>query len=159
MQAGRLGKHLLGALALAVAIYAGGFAFDQHLRSRRGPWQVTFTTEASGDAAIIVHQPKLNIANLKFVFAGERATSAPAAVVFDVPQKPVPFGKVKFEDLTYLPGTVTLDLFGHEIELLPRTLYINRKVHPWKSGETITLSAADKPAALPEPKPKKKYYR
>ena len=50
--------------------------------------------------------------------------------------------------------TVTFDFFGHEIELLPRTLYINRKAHPWISNEAITLSTADKPAALPEPKPK-----
>ena len=48
------------------------------------------------------------------------------------------------------------DFFGHEIELLPRTLYINRKAHPWNSNEAITLSAADKPAALPEPNSKKK---
>ena len=141
-------------LLLAVGIYAGGFAFDQHLRIRRGPWEVTFTTEPSGAPAIFVNQPKLNIANLKIVFDGESATNAPATVLFDAPQKPVPFGKVKFEDLTYLPGTVTFDFFGHEIELLPRTLYLNRKAHSWISNEAITLSRADKPAALPEPNPK-----
>lgn len=157
MQSSGIGKHILGALALAVAIYVAGFAFDQHLRSRRGPWQVTFTTEPSGDAAIIINQPRLNISNLKIVFAGERMTGPTATVAFDVPQRPVPVGKVKFEDLTYLPGTVTLEAYGHEIELLPRTLYINRKPHPWQSNETIKLTSADKPASLPEPKPKKKY--
>jgi hypothetical protein len=157
MKSGGIGKHIFGALLLAVAIYAGGFAFDQHLRTRRGPWRVEFTREPSGDPAIIVNQPKLNITNLKIVFAGETLTNSTATVLFDVPQKPVPFGKVKFEDLTYLPGTVTFDLFGHEIELIPRTLYINRKPRAWKSGETITLSTADKPASLPEPKPKKRY--
>ena len=111
-------------------------------------------TEPSGAPAIIVNQPKLNIANLKIVFLGETGTNLQSAVVFDFPQKPVPFGKLKFEDLTYLPGTVTFDFFGHEVELLPRTLYINRKAHPWSSNETITLSATDKPAALPVPKAK-----
>ena len=152
MQPSGLVKPVLIGLLLAVAIYVGGFAFDQHLRTRRGPWEVTFTTEPSGAPAILVNQRKLNIANLKIVFLGEPSTNIQRAVVFDFPQKPIPFGKVKFEDLTYLPGTVTFDFFGHEIELLPRTLYINRKAHPWISNEAITLLLTDKPAALPEPK-------
>ncbi len=154
MQPSGFAKPVLIGLLLAVAIYAGGFAFDQHLRTRRGPWEVTFTSEPSGAPAITVNHPKLNIANLKIVFLGEAATNVHRTVAFDVPQKQVPFGKVKFEDLTYLPGTVTFDFFGHEIELLPRTLYLNRKAHPWISNESITLSPADKPVTLPEPNPK-----
>jgi hypothetical protein len=157
MRSSGLAKPVLGGLLLALAIYIGGFELDQHLRTRRGPWRVTFTQETNGAPAIIVNQPKLNIANLKIVFAGETTTNAPAEVAFDVPWKPAPFGKVKFEDLTYLPGTVTLDLFGHEIELIPRILYINRKPRPWRSNETITLTVRDKPASLPDPNPKKRY--
>jgi len=153
-----LWKPVLGGLLLALAIYIGGFKFDQHLRTRRGPWQVTFTSDHSGAPAIIINQQKLAIANLEIVFAGETTTNAPGTVAFDFPEKPMPFGKVKFEDLTYLPGTVTFDFFGHEIELIPRTLYINRKARPWKCNETITLTTADKPASLPEPKPGKKKY-
>ena len=155
MQSSGLVKPVLGGLLLALAIYIGGFKFDQYLRTRRGAWQVTFTTEPSAAPAIVVSQPTLHVANLKIVFSGETATNAPGTVVFDFPQKPVPFGKVKFEDLTYLPGTVTFDFFGHEIELLPRTLYINRKSHPWTSNETIPLTAADKPLELPEPNAKR----
>ena len=154
MQPSGFAKPVLVGLLLAVAIYAGGFALDQHLRTRRGPWEVAFTTEPTGAPAIIINQRSLNIVNLKIVFLGEPRTNAQGTVVFDVPQKPVPFGKVKFEDLTYLPGTVTFDLFGHEIELLPRTLYINRKAQRWGSNQGITLSPADKPAALPEPRTK-----
>ena len=158
MRSSGLWKPVLGGLLLALAIYIVGFKFDQHLRTRRGPWQVTFTADQSGAPAIIVNQPKLAIANLKIVFTSETATNAPSTVAFDYPEKPVPFGKVKFEDLTYLPGTVTFDFFGHEIELIPRTLYINRKARPWQGNATITLTPADKPAALPEPKPGKKRY-
>jgi len=154
MRSSGLAKPVLVGLLLAVIIYAAGFALDQHLRTRNGPWSVTFTTEPSGAPALLVNQRKLNVANLKIVFAGETVTNVHETVAFDFPQKPVPFGKVKFEDLTYLPGAVTLDCFGHEIELLPRTLYINRKAHPWISNESITLSAAEKPVALPEPKAK-----
>jgi hypothetical protein len=39
-------KHVAAALTLAIVIYAGGFAFDQHLRTRRGPWQVEFICSA-----------------------------------------------------------------------------------------------------------------
>ena len=154
MRSSGLAKPVLVGLLLAVIIYAAGFALDQHLRTRNGPWSVTFTTEPSGAPALLVNQRKLNVANLKIVFLGETVTNVHETVAFDFPQKPVPFGKVKFEDLTYLPGAVTLDCFGHEIELLPRTLYINRKAHPWISSGAIMLSPADKPVALPEPKAK-----
>ena len=144
-------KPLLGGLLLALAIYIGGFAVDQHLRTRRGPWVVIFTTEPSGAPAILVNQPKLNIGNLKIVFAGETATHAAGKVAFDFPQKPVPFGRVKFEDLTYLPGTVTFDFFGHEIELLPRVLVVNKKEVPWKSESVLELSPTNKLAQPPKP--------
>ena len=67
----------------------------------------------------------------------------------------VPFGQWFYADLTYLPGTVTYNLFSedangssrglrHEIELLPRALVINRKLHPWKAGMRIEVPAGDK---------------
>jgi len=52
---------------------------------------------------------------------------------------PVPMGSCLFMDTTFLPGTVTFQLAGHEIELLPRVLIIDRQEHPWVSGSTITL--------------------
>ena len=51
----------------------------------------------------------------------------------------VPFGNCVFMDTTFLPGTVTLQLFGHEIELLPRVLVIDRQEHSWRPGNTIAL--------------------
>jgi hypothetical protein len=44
-------------------------------------------------------------------------------------------------DTTFQPGTVTFQLFGHEIELLPRTLVLDRQEHGWQSGEIIALNA------------------
>ena len=154
MQSGGVAKHIFGAMVLAAVIYAGGFAFDQHLRLKNGPWRVTFTQETNGAPAIIVNQPKFGITDLRIVFAGEMTTNAPATVAFDIPQKSALFGKVKFEDLTYLPGTLTFDFFGHEIELIPRTLYLNRKARPWQSNSTITVTTNEKPASLPVPNPK-----
>ncbi len=142
-------KHIAGALTLAVVIYVVGFSLDQHLRTRRGPWRVTFTTDPSGAPAIVVNQSAFGISNLKIIFHGEAGTNAAGTVTFDVPERPVPFGSVKFEDLTYLPGTVTLDFFGHEIELIPRTLFINRQEHAWQSNMTIALSPGDKRSLPP----------
>jgi hypothetical protein len=145
-------RPVLVALGLALIIYVGGFSLDQHFRTRRGPWRVTYATEPSGTPFIKVDEPALGISNLKIVFNGESATNASGVVAFDIPEKPVPFGSVKFEDLTYLPGTVTLDLFGHEIELIPRTLFINREERPWQSNVVITLSPSDKRSLPPRPK-------
>jgi hypothetical protein len=58
---------------------------------------------------------------------------------------------VIYEDLTFLPGVVTFDLFGHEVELLPRALIANKKQVPWKSGVTIDLWPTNKPAEPPRP--------
>jgi len=54
----------------------------------------------------------------------------------------VPFGKCVFMDTTFLPGTVTFELFGHEIELLPRALIIDRQEHSWQPDLAISLPHA-----------------
>jgi len=128
----RLPKHLLIAFACAVAGYALFFMLDQYLRTRKGPWEVTFTTNANGYAEIVVQQPTLGLSNVHITFAEERPTNGLGATRFDRPLQQLPFGKTKFEDLTYLPGSVTFDFFGHEVELLPRTLYLNRQERGWR---------------------------
>ena len=40
----------------------------------------------------------------------------------------------------FLPGVVTMNILGHEIELMPRTLVIDKKEVPWDSaGSQITV--------------------
>jgi hypothetical protein len=151
MAGNRMLPHLAGALLLAVAIYTGGFWLDQTLRTRRGPWTVEFGSAGGGAPALRIDQPALGIREVRVVFVGETAAPTSAVVRFDAPERPVPWGRVKYEDLTYLPGVVTLELFGHELELLPRTLYVNRQPVGWISRTNLTLTAADRPAALPEP--------
>jgi hypothetical protein len=48
---------------------------------------------------------------------------------------------------------MTMNFFGHEIELLRRTLVVNRKPVPWENGRVITLKAEEK--LPPDPAPKK----
>jgi hypothetical protein len=57
-------------------------------------------------------------------------------------------------DTTFLPGTVALELFNHEVELLPRVLVIDRQEHPWLSESTITLHPAPPKGSAPEPAPR-----
>ncbi len=148
-------KQVILVFVGALVLYVAAYSIDRHLRLRNGPWEVTFTTETNGAPAIIVREPKLKIGDLKIVFAGEQtlATVLPQRLVFDAPAKRLPFGECIFDDLMYLPGTETFNLFGHEIELLPRVLIINHQEHPWRSGTTIQLSPAEKPSPKPAAKP------
>jgi len=145
----RLPKHLLIAFAIALAGYALFFTLDQYIRTRKGPWEVTFTTNASGYAEIVINQPSLKLTNVRVVLLEERPTNGLGTIRFDHPLQLLPFGKTKFEDLTYLPGSVTFDLFGHEVELLPRALYMNKTERGWKKNE-YELRPSDKlpPSAL-----------
>lgn len=157
----RLPKHLAIGFALALGIYAAFFALDQWWRVRKGPWEVNFRTNSSGNAMIEINQRSLGITNVQVVFQEERQTNnANGTVAFTKPQLPVPFGKVKFEDLTYLPGSVAFDFFGHEIELLPRTLYLNKKEHAWEIGKVYELKPEEKlpPNASFDPRRKKRRF-
>ena len=138
---------------VVLILYAAVFYGIESWRHRKGPWQVTFLTDSAGNPALVVYQPALNISSVELVFPGEHAerTNLSEKVLFDRPLKPVPFGKVIYQDLTVLPGAVTFDLFGHEVELLPRVLYINKKEVPWKSDSIVELSETNKPATPPKP--------
>ena len=63
----------------------------------------------------------------------------------------MPIGEVIYEDLRSMPGVVTFNLFGHEIELLPRVLIVNKKEVPWKPQAMIELSATNKLPTAPKP--------
>ena len=156
----KLPRHLLIAFLLALAVYGLFFSCDMALRKRKGPWQVQFHTNTAGHAAITVNHPTLHITNVQIVFINEIATNT-GPVTFDRPQQPIPFGKIKFEDLTYLPGSVAFDFFGHELELLPRTLYLNKQEHPWQPNEVFQLTPAQKlpPGASYDPRKKKRSFR
>lgn len=137
-------KHFILAFLLAVICYAFFYSKIEGRRARKGPWEVTFTNDPSGNPALIINEPRLAITNVQVTFTNQHAagTFTPATLVFRQP-KPfpyeVPFGRCMFMDTTFLPGTVALELFNHEVELLPRVLVIDQQEHPWVSESTITL--------------------
>jgi hypothetical protein len=138
---------------IVLAVYLASFHGIEYLNHRKGPWEVSFMADAQGNPAIVAYQPRLDISSVEILFSGEKVpqTNLSQRVVFDRPLREVPFGKVIYADLRTLPGVVTFDLFGHEIELLPRVLIVNKKEIPWKSEMNIELSVTNKPARPPKP--------
>lgn len=148
-------KHFLLAFLIALTLYLVAFNGIEHLRYRKGPWQATFTAGSDDVPVLVVSQPALNITDLKITFPDEKTTNRSPTITFRQPRPTpydVPFGRCIFEDLTFLPGTVTFDLFGHEIELLPRVLIVNKKQLAWRSGAMITLFATNRLANRSQPK-------
>jgi hypothetical protein len=141
-------KHAIIAFALALLGYIFFFSCDAHLRTTKGPWIVEFTT-TNNDPLLVINQPALHIENVRIQLVGEKTTNAPATVRFDKPFGiQLPYGRVRFHDLTYLPGTITLDLFGHEIEMIPRALFINTNEVAWSNNSLFVLTAKEKNPAL-----------
>lgn len=151
-------RHFILAFVLAAFCYAIFYFGIEHRRNQKGPWQVMFTNSATGMPAIIVDQATIGVTNVQIAFPGEilpPITNSPATSMVQQFARPypvpfaVPFGKCLFMDTTFLPGTITFELFGHEVELLPRVLIIDYQEHPWQSGTTITVTAAGKTNAPP----------
>jgi hypothetical protein len=135
-------KPVVLVFVAALALYGLVFYAIEHRRAVNGPWQVTFTTSTAGEPRVVVVQPRLGLSNITFSFPNAQLErpNITETVMFDRPITNVPFGKVVFLDTTFLPGTVTLGLFGHEIELLPRTLVLDRVEMPWQSEMQFSLT-------------------
>jgi len=137
-------KHFIMAFVLAVICYAFFYKNIEHRRTRKGPWKVAFAKSPEGWPQLVIDQPKLAITNVEINFPEQVAGSADKldTILFNQPQAvpyDVPFGKCVFMDTTFLPGTVTFMIYGHEIELLPRVLMIDHQERPWLPSNSITL--------------------
>ena len=135
-------KHIWLAFVIAAGVYFVAYKWIEHRRSRKGPWEVRFAIE-SEIPAIIINQPALEIQNVRIFFPGQDiVTNFSETMTFAQPRPwpyPVPFGKIIFMDTTFLPGTVVFELFGHEIQLLPRALTVDRNEIPWLSHTNIPV--------------------
>jgi hypothetical protein len=154
MKSGGPLKHFVLAFFFALVCYAIFYPAIENRRTRKGPWLVRFTRATTGDPALVIDQPLLAITNLQLVFVGETlpASNSARMVTFEQPKQTpyeVPFGQCIFMDTTFLPGTVTFRLFGHEIELIPRVLMIDHQEHPWLSDAVITLHPEQESTAKP----------
>jgi hypothetical protein len=142
MKSDNLLRHLVVPFAIALVVYVISYSWIEHRRTRKGPWEVTFTNDISGAPTLVINQPSLAITNLQITFSGE-TNRTNMSLSFRTPQEvpwDLPYGKCVFMDTTFLPGTITIDLFGHEVELIPRVLTIDQKEMPWVSGKTIAVA-------------------
>jgi hypothetical protein len=140
-------KHFILAFLLAVTCYVVFYKLIEHRRTRKGPWEVTFTTTPDGVPSVVINEPKLSISNFQIIFPDQPSPPTNALYIFrDAKPVPfqVPFGKCLFMDTTFLPGSLAFELFDHQIELLPRALMVDHQEHPWVAGRPITLHTADK---------------
>jgi hypothetical protein len=135
-------KHCALAFVIALILYLIAYHAIEHRRTRNGPWQVTFTNQ-SGAPALVINEPQLDLANVTISFPGQSTAFTNQTISFNPPQEvpfALPFGQCVFEDTTFQPGTIVIVAFGHEIQLLPRTLTLDRREQPWISGHTLELT-------------------
>lgn len=128
-----------------VTIYGG----CQMVRRKGGPWNLTYAIGSNGVPELRIEHPKvLGPSPVIVSFPGEKPTRTdlPITAVFSVPiTNAMPFGPVIFVDNTLLPGTVCVNCFGHVVELVPRTLFIDMQDVGWAPGTNIVLSTTNKP--------------
>jgi hypothetical protein len=149
-------------LAAVLVFYFVAYSWLSKRQVNKGPWQVLFTNDVSGTPELVIDQPSLSISNVRVRFPGETLSSTQGTgfVEFRKPEMKPPFGARIFDDLMFLPGTITLDCFGHEVELLPRVLVLNRQEVPWKSNSTNSLAASAKlPPEARKPAKKPRFGR
>jgi len=148
MKSDHLFRHLAVPFVIAVLVYVVFYTGIEYRRNHKGPWQVEFTKDATGAPALVINQTKLSITNVQISFPGENEQTNPQVTSFafsqprDVPYE-VPFGKCVFMDTTFLPGTIVFDLFGHEIQLIPRVRTIDGKEIPWKANMMIPVAGTN----------------
>jgi hypothetical protein len=129
---------------VTLILYVTVFSLVENKRRKNGPWELSFTQSDNAPALIISHT-KLGLSNITIVFPEAPApTNLPQTIRFQhgqvAPTVELPFGRCTFLDTLFLPGTVTCEMFGHEIQILPRTMTIDRVERPWRSGEKILLT-------------------
>lgn len=137
-------KPVVISFMAALFIYFIFYAGIEHRRTRQGPWQVSFMKNSDGAPALLINQPTLAITNVQIIFSDEMTGSNSfAALTWSQPRPvpfDVPFGKCVFMDTTFLPGTLAFELFGHEIQLIPRVLTIDKQEQPWRSNMVIPVT-------------------
>ncbi|WCJ60213.1 hypothetical protein NXS98_03535 [Fontisphaera persica] len=130
--------------AFTLAFYVAAFYGIEWWRAKLGPWEVTFTSSTNHPPTLVIRQPRLGIEKVEIIFEGESAPPTNLLLRFDHPIRTVPWGTVVHQDPVKFPGVVTLHLFGHEVEMMPRVLSLNRRAVPWSPHASHRLAPQDK---------------
>ena len=57
-------KHFLAAFVLALVGYGVFYTAIEHRRTRKGPWEVTFTNTPAGVPVVVIEQARLGISDV-----------------------------------------------------------------------------------------------
>jgi len=133
-------RHLAIVGFLAVTVYGAGFWTIQHLRTSKGPWEILFTSDGAGHPSLEISQAKLGISErVRFPEENCGRTNITELVRFREETTNVPFGHILMQDALYLPGSITIRLGSHVVEILPRTLTVDKKENAWKAGGELVI--------------------
>lgn len=141
----------IGVGVVTLIVYFVVFSWIENRRRKSSPWEITFT-ELDNSPALLINHAELKLTNITIVIADAPApTNLPQTIRFEhgqVAPLDLPIGKCIFLDTLFQPGTVVCEVFGNEIQILPRTLTINRVEYPWSTSQKILLTNRV-PATLP----------
>jgi len=135
-----LRRPLAVCFVLALVFYVAGFWWIEHRRVVKGPWVIEFVSDGGGRPSLQITQRKLDIAE-ELTFPGDKVgrPNLSERVVFSEARTNLPFGEMLMQDALYLPGTVTMRVCGHQVEVLPRTLIVDQKEHAWRAGQVVVV--------------------
>jgi hypothetical protein len=141
-------KILFGCAAAFLFLY---LAFSQ-FKFYSNAWSVTFEV-SDGQTSLDITSGKFK-GNRLLIFFPHAATvqaTPPQTVVFWKKEAAaqVPFGHVDFVSPRPSPGRVTFRVLGHEVDLRPQAVYLDRIEYKLDSNRIIRLL----PAPPPEPEP------
>lgn len=141
-----VGKQVVAVFVVTLIIYVVGFSWLEHRRVVKGPWNVAFATDDAGHPSLNISHTYLGISNVTVRISDKTVTNRLASTVvsFATVTNTPAFGEMPYFDATFLPGALTFNLLGHEIELLPRTLKLDLQEQPWINGTNYTLSGQGK---------------
>jgi len=139
-----LWRHLLIGFGIALVLYVTLYWLIERRRVAHSPWVVAYEVDASGHAKLEISQRSLGLGpvEVRFNTAATNSALTRTQVVFDTPKsvpRPMPVGRSVFEDLTFFPGTVVLDVAGTDIQMLPRALTIGTNEFSWQPARTIEV--------------------
>ena len=146
----KLAQKAARAFFAVLFLYITAFGGCTLVRQRGGPWVVTEDKMPDGTPVVRLEHHKLLMGGaVTLTFPGEHApvrfTNAPYMRIFRDPNtNDLPYGPVEFADVTFLPGTIAFDAFGHLVELVPRTLYLDGHEVPWTVGTNLMVRPEDK---------------
>jgi hypothetical protein len=146
MKQDRLGRHLLIGFGLALGLYVAAFWFIEHRRTAQTPWTVWFEADTNGQLRLEISQESLGLGPVEIRFGESNTNNFPVRtrVKFQSPKpvpRPLPVGECLFEDLTFLPGTVVLQVNQTSIQMLPRALTIGTNEFSWRKVRLVEVQS------------------